>query len=83
MTLTIPDDILRLSGLSERDAVLELACWLFDIERLDLTAAGRLAGLDRVHMEIELRRRSIPVWRPTVADIAQDAVAIKRLRTSP
>ncbi len=79
MTITIPDDILRKAGLSEGEALVEFACRLFDAERLDLAAAARLAGLERVQLEIELRKRKIAIWRPTLDDVKADAAAIKRL----
>lgn len=80
MTLTIPDDILKQAGLTEREALLEFACRLFDAGRLNLSVAARLAGIDRVQMEIELRKRGIAVWRPTAQDVADDAAALAKLR---
>ena len=80
MTLTIPDDILKQAGLTEREALVEFACRLFDAGRLGLSVSARLAGLERVQMEIELRKRGIAVWRPTVEDVAGDAAALAKLR---
>ena len=79
MTLQIPDDILREAGLTERDAIIEFACRLFDAEKLHLWPAARLAGLSRVEMEAELRRRRIPIYRPTVKDLEQDLRALDSL----
>jgi predicted HTH domain antitoxin len=56
MTLHLPDDILKEAGISEQEALLELAIRLLHTDRLGLTAASHLAGLDRVHFEIELNR---------------------------
>ena len=50
-TLVVPDDVLREAGLSETEAVVELACRLFEAGKLTLWPAARLAGLDRVAME--------------------------------
>ena len=80
MTITIPDDILKQAGLTEREALIELACRLYDANRLRMTAASRLAGLERVAFEIELRARGIAVWRPTNEEFAADATEIRRLR---
>ena len=80
MTITIPDDILRRAGLTESEALVEFACRLFDAGRLALAEAARLAGIDRVQLEIELRKRNIAVWRPTLDDVADEAAALKRLR---
>jgi predicted HTH domain antitoxin len=83
MTLTIPDDILQQAGISEREALLELAIRLFDTDRLGLSAAGRLAGMDRVHFEIELQSRGIAPYRPTVADVEHDVAALRNARPLP
>ena len=82
MTITIPDDILRQAGLTEQEALIELACRLYDADRLGLSAAARLAGLDRVGLEIELRKRSLPVWHITSEDVADDAAALRKHRAA-
>jgi predicted HTH domain antitoxin len=81
MTITLPDDILAQAGLNERDALTEFACRLFDAERLDLAVAARLAGLSRMEFEAELRARRIPIYRPTLADVADEEVALRKLET--
>ena len=78
--LEIPEDILKLSGLSEREAIVEFACHLFDAGKLPLWPAAKLAGLSRVEMEAELRERKIAIYRPSLEDFAEDMVAIKELR---
>lgn len=80
MTFTIPDDILKQAGLTERDALIEFACHLFDADRLSRRAASRLSGLDRVSFEIELRKRGIAVFRPTVADFQSDLETLRQVR---
>jgi predicted HTH domain antitoxin len=72
MTISIPDDILREAGLSESDALVELACRLFDAGRLAKESAARLCGLDRVAFERELHRRNLAVYRTTLEDYEQD-----------
>lgn len=83
MTITIPDDILKQAALTEREALIELACRLYDANRLGLSAAAQLARLDRVGLEIELRKRSLPVWHVTAGDLADDAAALMKLREAP
>lgn len=80
MTLHIPDDILQRSGLDAKQLAVELACRLFDIGRLDLPTAARLAGVERVAFETALRDRSIALYRPTLGDIADEAAALAKLR---
>lgn len=80
MTITLPDDVLAQAGLCERDALVEFACRLFDAERIDLFAAARLAGLSRDEIEAELRSRHIPIFRPTLEDIADEEAALKSIK---
>jgi len=79
MPLTIPDETLRAAGLTEREALIEFACRLFDAGKLSLPAAGKLAGLQRPEFERELFERNIPAYRPTVQDLEHDLAALKRL----
>ena len=79
MPLQIPDEILRQAGLTEREALVEFACRLFDAEKLTLWQAAQMAGLSRVQLEKELRQRGIAIYRPTLEDFAQDLKALKRL----
>ena len=79
MPLTIPDETLRAAGLDEREALIEFACRLFDAGKLALWPAAKLAGLDRVDFEDELLKRKIPVYRPTVEDLAHDLAVLDRL----
>ncbi len=79
MTISIPDDILKQAGLTERDALIEFACRLFDADKLDLNTAGRLAGLQRVEFERELRLRNLATVHYSVADYEQDRKTISEL----
>ena len=40
-TLSIPDHVLRQAGLTERDALVEFACRLFDAGKITLWSAAR------------------------------------------
>ena len=79
MPLTIPDESLQDLQMDERDARIEIACRLFDAGKLALWPAAKLAGLSRPAMEGELRKRSIAIYRPTIADLADDLDAIEDL----
>jgi predicted HTH domain antitoxin len=81
MPLVISDEVLQQAGLSEREALIEIACRLFDLEKLELWPAAKLAGLSRVEMENELFRRKIPIYRPTIEDLEQDMKAIQILES--
>jgi predicted HTH domain antitoxin len=80
MTFTIPDDILQKAGLTEREALVEFACRLFDAGKLPLWPAARLAALSRGEMEDELRKRNIPIWRITPEYWAEELGAIEHLK---
>ena len=72
MTFSIPDDILARAGLSERDALIEFACRLYDAERLEKPDATRLCGLERTEFEAELFKRGLAVHHTSLADYEQD-----------
>lgn len=71
-TLQIPDDVLKQAGITEREAVLELACRLFETGRLTLFFAARLAGLPQSEFEDVLLDRKIPIYRYSEADLKTD-----------
>lgn len=79
MPLTITDDTLRAMGMDEWQARIEIACRLFDAEKLGFHAAMRMAGLDRIGFEDELRTRRIAIYRPTVEDLRHDLETLDRM----
>jgi predicted HTH domain antitoxin len=79
MTLTLPDDVVKQTGLTEREILIELACRLFDAGKLYLWPAAQVAGLSRVEMEGELIKRKIKIYRPTVEDLAEELAGLDRL----
>ncbi|MCC7292150.1 MAG: UPF0175 family protein [Phycisphaerales bacterium] len=79
MTISLPDDILSQAGLTEREALIEFACRLFDGDRLDLFTAARLAGLSRAEIEAQLRARGIAVYRPTLDELRDDEAVLRKL----
>jgi predicted HTH domain antitoxin len=81
MPLRIPDDLLQEAGLSEHEALIEIACRLFDAGKLTLWSSAKWAGLTRTAFEEELLRRRIPIHRPGPADLADDLKALGRLGT--
>jgi predicted HTH domain antitoxin len=61
MSLTIPDDILEATRLTEAEMLRELAVTLFQKERLTLAQAARLAGTDHLSFQRLLASRQIPL----------------------
>lgn len=61
MPLVISDEVLQETGLTEREALIEFACRLYDADRLTQPLAAKLAGLSRVDFETELLKRGLPL----------------------
>jgi predicted HTH domain antitoxin len=79
MTLQIPEDILQAAKLDERGVLVELACHLYDKDRLSVAQARRLAGMTRGEFEDALFERNISVYRYTLEDYQQDMDAIAKM----
>ena len=77
MPLSITDEMLQQAGLSEDEARIEIACRLFDADRLTLHQAACWAGLDRFGMESVLMDRRIPVYRFTEEDLAIELAGLR------
>ena len=79
MPLLITDDQLESMKMDEPSARIEIACRLFDAQRLTLPAAARFAQLSRVAMEAQLRQRGIALYRPTIEEVRQDLDVLKNM----
>jgi predicted HTH domain antitoxin len=78
MPIVIPDEVLQQAGLSEREALIEIACRLFEAGKLQLPDASKLTSLTRTEMEAELLKRKIPIYRPTAEELMSDLETLKR-----
>jgi len=63
MPVIIPDETLKQAGLTEKEALIEIACRLFDADKLHLWPAAQLAGMTRGEFESALISRGIAVHR--------------------
>jgi len=63
MPVIIPDQTLKQAGLTEKEALVEIACRLFDADKLHLWPAAQLAGMSRGEFESALMARGIAVCR--------------------
>ena len=79
MPLVIPDETLRAAGLNEREAKLEIACRWFDVGKLPIGHASRLAGLSETEFEAQLDIRGIPRYRYTDRMLDNDVQTLKKL----
>ena len=61
MSITISDDILGSSGLTEKEVRRELAMALFQVERLTLGQAAKLPGQTQLEFQQALASRRIPI----------------------
>ncbi len=68
------------AGLTESEALVEIACRLFDIGKLHLWPAAKLAAMSRIEFEQALRDRKIPIYCPTIEDMRADLANLKKLR---
>ena len=78
MSLTIPDEILQATGMSEEELLRELAVLLFQQGKLTLAKASRLAKMSRLQFQHLLASRQIPVHYD-VAELEEDLKTIKGL----
>jgi predicted HTH domain antitoxin len=79
MPVVISDETLRDAGLTEREALIEIACRLFSAGKLALWPAAKLAGVNRVAFEQALNERQIAVYHPDERDLADDIAALDTL----
>jgi len=80
MTLHIPDDVLRQAGMTEGEAIVELACRLFETGRLSLFFASKLAGVSQPEFEDILLERKIPIYRYSSEDLKNDLATFRHRR---
>ena len=78
MSVTI-EDLSRETGLSEPEIRLELAVRLFELERLTLGQASRLAGLSQFSFQDILGQRHISVHYDE-RDYHEDVETLRDLR---
>ncbi len=78
MGLTIPDEVLQATGMSEEELLREIAVLLFQQGKLTLAKASRLAKMSRWQFQHLLASRQIPVHYD-VAELEEDLKTIKGL----
>lgn len=82
MPLTFTDDDLRAMDMDERLARIEIACRLYDADKLPKGAAARLVGMSRDEFNAELVKRGLPVIRYTEEDFEREMETLRRLEQS-
>ena len=79
MPLTISDEALRATGLSEAEARIEIACRWFDEGKLTIGNTARLANLDEIEFEAQLESRGFPRYRYTDELLNRDVEGLRTL----
>jgi len=79
MSLIVPDFVLKAAGMNEQEALVEIACRLFEAGRLPLWTAAKMAKRTRVEFEQDLLDRRIPLYCPTEQDLQDELDALDRL----
>jgi len=77
MLLEIPDEILRASGLTSKDCLIELALHFYAERKIHYAQALRLSGLQRPEFDAQLARYNITLY--TLEDLRQDVAALQEL----
>lgn len=80
MSLTISDEVLQAMKMDDCEARIEIACRLYDAQKLGKAQAGRMAGLRRDEFEAELIKRDLPVIRYTEEHLRQDVAALEMMQ---
>jgi predicted HTH domain antitoxin len=78
MSLVISDDIVKASGLSERELLLEIAVMLFQQDRISLGKASELLGMHRMQLQKLLAERGICVHYD-VAEFQEDLKTLQEM----
>ena len=81
MPIVIPSELLTEAGLSEREALLEIACRLYDAGKLTMPQATRWAGVTRLELESALCERGLPLIRIDGGYWQQELDTLERLRS--
>ncbi len=81
MPILIPNELLVEAGLSEREALLEIACRLHDAGKLTMPQATRWAGVPRVELESALLERGLPLVRIDERYWRQEVETLEQLRS--
>jgi predicted HTH domain antitoxin len=71
MSLVLSDDIIKASGLSEDELLLEVVLLLFRQDKISLGKASELLGIHRMQFQKLLNDRDIPIHYD-VADFQAD-----------
>ncbi len=78
MSLLIPDELVKASGLSEAELLQELVLLLFEREKLTLGKASRLLGITQLEFQKLLASHNLYIHY-NVQDLHEDVRNLKEL----
>lgn len=78
MTLVISDDVVRASGLSENELLLEIVLMLFRENKISLGKASELMAMHRMEFQKLLAERGICVHYD-IAEFEEDLNALQEI----
>lgn len=79
MGIHISDDILRKTQLSSEEMLIEIAAHLYDLGKLTMGQARKLANLDQISFQKELSKREIYI-KYDVDDLMDDMGTLEELK---
>lgn len=81
MAVTIPDEIVRATRMTEAELKQEIAVLLYERERLTLAQSARLAGITRLQFQHLLASRQLTIHYDQ-ADFTEDLKTLRELGRS-
>jgi len=78
MALVLSDEFLAKAKLTEQEVWLELSLVLYQKQRISLGKAAEMAGINRLQMQSELKKRNI-FLNITPEDVKKDVEALQNL----
>ncbi len=78
MTLVIPDEIVRATGMTEQELAQALAVMLFEKNKLSLGQAARVAGMSQWDFRGLLTAQGIPLHYD-VGELEQDLATLREM----
>lgn len=78
MSLVIPDELLKASGLSETELMLEVVIMLFQQERISIGKASQLVGMNQIEFQSLLANRGICIHYD-VAEFQEDLKTLQKM----
>ena len=78
--LNVPDDLLRRLGPNDHDALMEIACRLYETNRLKFDEGARMVGVDLTTFSAACASRRIPVYWYESEDLESDLDNLNKMR---